>query len=143
MSKGRRQDTVPAARVKVWIEVDGAYVFGRGICAILQAVRDSGSIKQAADDVGKSYRHVWARIKAAEQAIGDSLVVSRVGGSKTRRSELTPLAEELVADFARLRASLIETTEREFASGFQRLRTTPRSAVPATAGSRPPRSGSC
>ena len=43
-------------RVKVWLEIDGKYVFGWGICEILQAVREPGSIKDAAAQLGKSYR---------------------------------------------------------------------------------------
>jgi hypothetical protein len=35
-------------RVKVWLETDGDYAFGLGICEILQAVDRAGSIKLAA-----------------------------------------------------------------------------------------------
>ena len=53
---------VPMPHAKVWLEIDGNYIFGRGISDILKAVADKGSIKEAAKSVGKSYRHVWARI---------------------------------------------------------------------------------
>lgn len=45
-------------RVKVWLECEDPYTFGLVICEVLQAVDRSGSIKQAARDVGMSYRHV-------------------------------------------------------------------------------------
>ncbi len=44
-----RKNTQPLLpRVKVWLEIDGEYVFGWGICEILEAVRQAGSIKNAA-----------------------------------------------------------------------------------------------
>src|SRR5262245_35427932 len=70
---GRRSAAL-TPRVKVWLEAGGRYAFGFGISEILQAVGRAGSIKQAAADLGKSYRHVWGRIKAAEAALGRPLV---------------------------------------------------------------------
>ncbi len=68
-------------RVKVWFEVEGGgYSFGFGLIAILQAVDKAGAIKQAAEDLGQSYRHVWGRIKEAEQGLATPLVITHVGG---------------------------------------------------------------
>lgn len=122
MSRKRRIRKSAVARVKVWLEINDNYVFGRGICDILQAVHDAGSIKEAANQVGKSYRHVWARIKEAEQAIGQPLVVSKVGGKTERRTKLTPLASELVKDFIELRRSMIVSANEQFARRFSSLR---------------------
>jgi molybdate transport system regulatory protein len=104
----------PRPRAKVWLEIDGAYIFGRGISDILKAVAQCGSIKEAARSVGKSYRHVWARIKAAEQALGAELVRTQVGGSGVRRSELTALGCDLVRDFDVLRQQVLKLVEREY-----------------------------
>src|SRR6476620_5487654 len=105
-----RSETTPAAppnsltpRVKVWFESDGGYSFGFGLIAILQAVDRAGSIKQAAGDLGQSYRHVWGRIKAAENALGTPLVETHVGGQGTQRSNLTAMAQELIRNFLVMR----------------------------------------
>jgi molybdate transport system regulatory protein len=100
--------------VKVWLETDGHYAFGFGIAAILQAVDQAGSIKQAAADLGKSYRYVWGRIKRAEQTLGQRLVVTHVGGKDTQRSSLSPYARQLAASFLRLRARMARLVEQEF-----------------------------
>ena len=113
--------TAVQVRVKVWLEIDSEHVFGRGICDILLAVQETGSIKDAAAQVGKSYRHVWARIKEAELAIGQPLVISRVGGKVPRRTELTPLATELVRDFVDLRGRMIELAGQQFNRRFASL----------------------
>jgi molybdate transport system regulatory protein len=115
-------------RVKVWFECEDRYAFGLGICEVLQAVDRSGSIKQAARDVGRSYRHVWARIKEAERAGGCPLVETRVGGTGTRRSCLTDSARYLVAGFLAFRGRMTRLAEREFARHFH----SPQGAVPDT-----------
>ena len=121
MARKRRKRKSAVARIKVWLEINGDYVFGRGICDILQAVQEVGSIKEAANNVGKSYRYVWSRIRDAEEAIGEPLVFSQVGGKTDRRSELTPLASELVSDFVELRETMIESANEEFARRFPSL----------------------
>lgn len=122
MGKKKRSRRSVTARIKVWLEIDGHYVFGRGICDILQAVHDTGSIKAAAGRVDKSYRHVWSRIKEAERAIGAPLVASQVGGKIGRRTELTPLGSRLVKDFVALRATVAEQARVEFTRRFSDLR---------------------
>jgi molybdate transport system regulatory protein len=106
-------------RVKVWLETGGRYAFGFGMSEILQAVERAGSIKQAAADLGKSYRHVWGRIKEAEAALGRPLVESRVGGREPQRSALTPEARRLVADFLALREHMAHVLQREFSRRFR------------------------
>lgn len=101
-------------RVKVWLEQGGGYAFGLGIAEILQAVERTGSIKHAAADLGKSYRHVWGRIKEAQEAFGQPLVESHVGGSGTQRTSLTPVARRMVASFLRLRARMFHLVQQEF-----------------------------
>jgi molybdate transport system regulatory protein len=105
-------------RVKVWLEVGGHYAFGLGISEILQAVDAAGSIKGAANQLSKSYRHVWARVKEAELALGRPLVQTQVGGKGTRRSSLTPQARQLVADFMALRGRMFEKLRTEFGRLF-------------------------
>jgi len=107
------------ARVKVWLEKDGQYVFGHGLSEILKAVEVAGSIKAAAGLLGKSYRHVWGRIKKAEQTLEESLVETRVGGRGTGRSSLTALAGRLVADYDALRRRMFDVAGQEFSSRFQ------------------------
>ena len=103
-------------RVKVWLEIDGQYVFGFGLSEILKAVETTGSIKAGAERLGKSYRYVWGRIKKAEKTLGQPLVETRVGGRGARRSSLTELAVRLVDDFEALRRRLFETVDQEFST---------------------------
>jgi len=105
-----------ALRIKVWLEVDGQYVFGSGLSRILKAVAATGSIKAGAEGLGMSYRYVWGRIKKAENALGRPLVEARVGGKGTRRSTLTGFATRLVTEFDAVRQRSLGLVEQEFAS---------------------------
>lgn len=102
-------------RVKVWLETDANYAFGFGLAQMLQAIDRVGSIKHAAADLGKSYRYVWGRIKAAERALGVQLVEAHVGGTGVSRSSLTPAARRLTEGFLAVRKRVIALVEREFA----------------------------
>ncbi len=117
-TRRRRDPASLTPRAKVWLEVDGRYVFGHGICEILRAVSETGSIKEAARQLGKSYRYVWGRVREAETALDTPLVDTRVGGAGTRRSNLTPAADSLIAGFAALRERVIRLTNDEFARRF-------------------------
>lgn len=108
-------------RVKVWLEVDGDYVFGWGICEILSSVAEHGSIKDAAAALGKSYRYVWGRVKEAEQALDTPLVECRVGGHADGRSELSELARALVSDFREFRERVTSVASQEFNGRFAEL----------------------
>ena len=114
---GKQASLVP--RVKVWLEAEGRYAFGFGLCEMLQAVDQTGSIKQAAAKIGKSYRYVWGRIKAAEEVLGAEIVEAHVGGAGVQRSNLTPAARQLVADFLAIRARIIEVVRQEFSQCFR------------------------
>ena len=116
--RGSRTRPRLTPRVKVWLEVNGRYGFGFGIAEILQAIEQAGSIKQAAADLGKSYRYVWGRLKEAEDAMGQSLVETQVGGRGTQRSSLTPTARRFLTDFLAMRARMTEVMEQEFARRF-------------------------
>ena len=107
------------ARVKVWLELDGQYVFGFGLSEILKAVEAAGSIKAAAHRLGKSYRYIWGRIKKAEEALGEPLVETRVGGTGTSRSSLTERACRLVDDYDALRRRMLDVVGEEFSSRFE------------------------
>ncbi len=123
-SPSRGPSPALTARAKVWLESDGEYVFGLGISKILQAVGQEGSIKAAAVVVGKSYRHIWTRIKETEQALGVLLVQTTVGGNRRRRSELTPEGQALAREFDRLRRRVFRLVKRESTSILKVVRDT-------------------
>lgn len=103
-------------RLKLWLEFGGEHVFCSGMCQILQAIEKSGSIKDAAVAIGKSYRFVWDKIKKSEKGLGQKLVDAQVGGRGPRRSSLTPLGQQLVQEFQNLRKELLQMADSHFSA---------------------------
>lgn len=68
-------------RSKIWIEVNGEPVFGRGRRFLLEAIDTHGSINKAAHDVDISFRKAWGHIKAMEERLGEAC------GPANRRKE--------------------------------------------------------
>jgi len=106
-------------RVKFWLELDGERAFCPGVWRIMQEIERTGSIKDAAQAMGRSYRFVWGKIKQVERALGAPLVETRVGGSQMQRSVLTPLGRLLTREFDALRQRLFDAVDREYAPRLQ------------------------
>ena len=105
-------------RIKLWFELDGRRVFCAGVCQILQAVEETGSIKEAAASIGRSYRFVWGRLKEAEATLGQQLVETRVGGELAQRSGLTDAGRRLIKNYQLIRQKLFAVADAEFAKLF-------------------------
>jgi molybdate transport system regulatory protein len=95
------------------MQCENGFGFGSRFVAILEAVDRTGSIKHAAAELGWSYRHVWSRVKRAEEALGCMLVATQLGGQGKDRSELTPEAHGVVSRFHELRTRLLDLASRD------------------------------
>ena len=65
--------------------------------AILRGIAQSGSISQAARDVGVSYKAAWQAIDTLTNLAGVPLVERSVGGAGGGGARLTPAGERLLA----------------------------------------------
>jgi molybdate transport repressor ModE-like protein len=106
-------------RVKFWLELDDERAFCPGVYRILKAVERTGSIKDAAAEIGRSYRFVWGKLKQVERALGAPLVETRVGGKQEQRSVLTPLGALLIQEFENLRQQLFDLVDRKLTPRLQ------------------------
>ena len=82
-------------KAKFWIENKGEVVLGGGKASLLLAVDRFGSIQQAADEFGMSYRHAWGAVKKIEQRAGFKIVDTRLGG-RDGGAQLTPKGRAFV-----------------------------------------------
>ena len=95
--------------VKLYLSTPGCEgVFGGGKCRLLLAVRQTGSIRQAALQLGRSYRKAWGDIKRAEAGLNRRLVRVSRGGPGGGAAELTEFAEHLVRAWEAYRAEVVE-----------------------------------
>lgn len=73
--------------------------------ALLEAVRDAGSMTRAAQAVGISYKTAWDRVQGMANVSPEPLVERRTGGAGGGGTRLTAYATELVEAFRALEAS--------------------------------------
>jgi molybdate transport system regulatory protein len=109
-------------KVKLWIEKAGLLVLSDYRVQLLQHVADTGSLAQAAERMGLSYRRAWGKIKEMERNQGERLVQSEVGGVGGGRTRLTPTGERLLAQYWRFRAAVQADVGREFTKAFSKER---------------------
>lgn len=106
-------------RSKVWIEIDGKPVFGRGRRFLLEAIDRHGSINQAATEINISYRRAWSYIKAMEDRLGLKLVVRHAGGKNGGGAALTGEARVFLRQFSALERGIKEMVDARFGKIFK------------------------
>lgn len=106
-----------SAQAKLWIERDGRLLLSDYRVRLLEHIAETGSLSEAAQRMGLSYRRAWGKIRDIEHNVGRRLVVSEVGGAGGGGSRLTAEAEDIVARYRRLRARL----DSEMSAAFDDL----------------------
>jgi molybdate transport system regulatory protein len=87
----------------LWIEYRGERFFGPGPAELLEGIDKTGSINQAAKQMGMSYKKAWEMITRLNTQSGKPLVIQHAGGEKGGGSEITGEARELIRFHRQLR----------------------------------------
>jgi len=104
---------------KLWIEVGGRPVFGRGRRFLLEAIDKYGSINQAAREINISYRKAWGYIKAMEERLGFKLIERQTGGKNGGGAVLTDEAREFLRKYEALEMGIGEIVDERFRKIFK------------------------
>lgn len=105
-------------RSKIWIEVGGEPVFGRGRRMLLQAIDVHGSINRAAQEVGISFRKAWSHIGAMEERLGLKLVERQAGGKNGGGASLTNEARQFLGKYELMEQGIREIVDERFRQVF-------------------------
>jgi len=105
-------------RSKIWLEMDGEPVFGKGRRYLLEAVDKHGSINSAAKAVNISYKKAWSHIKTMEERLGIRLVECRAGGRSGGGATLTEDARSFLRRYELLERGIDEFVDERFARNF-------------------------
>jgi len=97
---------------KVWLELKGQPLLGKGGADILNAIRTEQSISKAARKTGMSYRYVWNYISKLQKALTEPIITTHKGGTKGGGgAKLTTLGENLLKEYKRAEAYAGEVLE--------------------------------
>ncbi len=85
---------------KVWIEIKGKPLIGKGGAEILAAIQKENSISKAAETLGMSYRYVWNYIQEIQTVMEEQIVETFKGGkSGGGGAKLTVLGKDLLNEY--------------------------------------------
>jgi len=88
---------------KVWLELEGEPLLGRGGAEILEAIKEEKSISKAAEKVEMSYRYVWNYVAKMEKTLQEPIVQTYKGGKTGGGgAKLTELGESLLKEYKRV-----------------------------------------
>ena len=87
------------ARIRIRIYFGDGHSVGPGKVQLLEAVRELGSISEAARSMGMAYRHAWEMIDDMNQCFRSPVVTGTSGGRAGGGATLTPFGEEVVRRF--------------------------------------------
>ncbi|WP_084154617.1 winged helix-turn-helix domain-containing protein [Polycyclovorans algicola] len=87
-----------------WLMAGDQSLGGHGRIELLERVRDSGSIRQAALAMGMSYRAAWGAVQTMERRLGQPLVNRATGGKGGGGATLSPAGQRLIKAYRALEA---------------------------------------
>jgi len=80
----------------------GRALFGPGKAALLEGIRDSGSIARAGRAMGMSYTRAWGLVQAMNREFRAPLVASAKGGAARGGATLTALGARVLERYRAL-----------------------------------------
>ena len=96
---------VGMARLKLTLVLNSGARIGPGKAALLESVRNTGSIAAAARAMGMDYKRAWLLIDSLNRAFATPAVERTAGGLRGGGASLTTFGEELLARYRRLQAA--------------------------------------
>jgi len=97
------------------VDEDGHIIIGEGRGEILENIEKTGSINLTAKMMKMSYKGVWSKIKATEQAMKSKVVQS----NRKQGSILTKEGKELLRNYKILKEKCLKADDRIFKSIFK------------------------
>jgi len=108
------------AHIKVTLVLNSGSRIGPGKAALLESIRETGSISAAARAMGMDYKRAWLLIDSLNRAFTLPAVERATGGTGGGGATLTALGSDLLARYRRLDAEAaqlaaadLETLERQ------------------------------
>lgn len=111
--KGKMKNSRLGCRGRIWIDGGEGTFLGYGRIVLLERIRESGSITQAAKSMEMSYRHAWELVDSMNRQAAKPLVETAAGGKKGGGTRLTEEGERAVSLFWKFYADFQKFLENE------------------------------
>ena len=101
-------------KVKVRIDFDDAHSVGPGKIALLERMRDCGSLSQAARELDMSYRRAWQLLDSLNTSFNEPVIVTSIGGKGGGGSEITKFGLTLIDSYRALEKEMTGRAQQFF-----------------------------
>lgn len=101
-------------RLSIRIDLSSGDRIGPGKIALLEAIRDAGSISAGARKIGMSYRRAWLLVESINTALEKPAVAAVMGGRQGGGAVLTPIGERIIEIYRSIEARARESANDEF-----------------------------
>jgi len=102
-----------ALKTRMWIESGGETFLGFGRVTLLERIKQTGSISQAARSMKMSYRHAWELVESMNKLVKKPLVLKKTGGKGGGGAQLTAEGEAMIVFFREMYQELMAFMKRK------------------------------
>ena len=96
---------------------------GPGKVKLLKAIRETGSIRQAASDLEMSYMRAWTLVRTMNSSFNFPVVEALRGGEKHGGASLTATGQKVLKTYDRMEQKAIKATQADWKKLCSLLRT--------------------
>jgi molybdate transport system regulatory protein len=101
-------------RLSIRLDLTSGDRIGPGKIALLEAIRDTGSISAAARRLDMSYRRAWLLVEQLNGALREPAVTAAPGGRQGGGATLTPMGEEVIKLYRSIEGIARSSAKEEF-----------------------------
>jgi molybdate transport system regulatory protein len=104
----------PGLKVRIRIDLGEHRAVGPGKIALLEHIGASGSLSQAARDLGMSYRRAWDLLENLNRSFPERVVATSTGGRGGGGATLTAFGKALIRSYRRFESDIQGRAARHF-----------------------------
>jgi molybdate transport system regulatory protein len=89
---------------RIWIELSQGSSIGQGKISLLEKASSLGSLRQAAIEMGISYRQAWYKINQMNSEASEPLLILTRGGKEGGSAVLTDFGKKIIEEYYHLQS---------------------------------------
>jgi molybdate transport system regulatory protein len=102
--------------IRFRVDFTAACSLGPGKIDLLESIQRTGSLRQAAQGLGMSYRRAWLLLDGLNRSFNEPAATASIGGQGGGGVTLTPFGLEIIRCYRAAAQALESVAQREFAT---------------------------
>jgi molybdate transport system regulatory protein len=107
---------MPTPMIRFRIDFTKSAFVGPGKIDLLEAIQKSGSLSQAARDLGMSYRRAWLLVDSLKSSFREPITLASKGGKGGGGVALTTFGERLIGSYRAIESDIAKVAARRLRS---------------------------